>query len=287
MIRNLLGVLLMASWLLLPSAARATNDVAGRDPLAPPLGPDVLAPLDAMLEKYRIGKASNEELSQYVDAAVAKKPGLKGKVEILQRAFNRLSGKIIPPEDAYGLEIHFSEELAEISDQPDVVAEALFHIYGVRHAKANAIGGEEKGIPGLAMSTSHQQTRTVSDPEKRKELLSALRALIGCSKTISNNLNVRERMPDPGVPSIFSVGGDATDPRFQAMKAEAKAKHEAEVTAHNYATQQNEMLTLLWLMGSIPFKHLKEELNLKDAEFSKIWMEVKTRSFDGSAPAVR
>ncbi len=108
-------------------------------------------------------------------------------------------------------------------------------------------------------------------------LLSALKSFIECSKTISENLMVRQRIPEPSVNAYMYVGS-VTDPEFIAIKA----KHEAEVVRRAYVDQQNNMLEFLLLLGPTPFKLLKDELHLSDEEFAKIWMEVNARKFDGS-----
>ncbi|MGB8355724.1 MAG: hypothetical protein WCD79_17625 [Chthoniobacteraceae bacterium] len=221
------------------------------------IGPGVLVPLRAILGNYWKGQVSNEEFTQYVDQALARETDPKRKAEILSRVVDWLPGRTIPNHESSGIELRYSSELAKLSNQPDVVAEALLQ-------KGNAI---------------HDQALKTSGEKRNEKLLSALKTYIECSKVIARNLT-QSRMESPSV-GAYCIGVDDTDPRASAELIAIKAKHEEEVARRAYADEQNNMLELSRLLNAHAFELWKKESNLSSEEFARIWMEVKTRNFNG------
>jgi hypothetical protein len=217
------------------------------------IGSDVIAPLQAMFDNYSKGKVTDEKFSSFVDRALERAPNGKAKAEILEEVVGYLPGTDVAGRDSDSLEIRYSSELANVSDKPDVAAEALLQNATATYSKARGASGDDR----------------------KARLQAALRSYIGCSKIICENLKERDTIPSPGV-NTYQYGGSVTDPQYIAVKE----NHEKEVAARAYADQQNNMVELLKLMGPGVFKHLKEEMKLSDKEFARIWMEVETRKFD-------
>jgi len=223
-----------------------------KNTLADDLGPDVLVPLNAVLDNYWKGKVSNEDLSLYVDRVVAQVSDPMAKAEVLQRVAYWLPGRVVPNHDYEGLIIQYSKELSDVSCQPDVVSEAMLR---------NAVANEHKAD-------------VATGGDRNAHLLSALKSWITVSKIIAANLEQREKIPSPGVGG-YLFDGDTNSPEYLALME----KHDAEKEMREYVDQQNDLLSL-----SKPVKdgmeRVKGELSLSDEQFSKIWMEVKAKKFN-------
>jgi hypothetical protein len=209
-------------------------------------------PLEGVFEQYQDGGIGDKAFSAYVDEAYARLENPVEKAEFLQRVVDFLEGRGTQRHDVDTLELGYAAQLVKISDQPDVVVDALMH-------------------EGLAMSDKAQ---TASGDKRRALLLSALKCYIGCSKIIAGNL-VHSKQEDPAVGS-FEFSGDTDSPEYKQLVAE----HAAQVARRAFDDQQNNMLDDCRLLNKDEYRRLVDELHLSNEGFAKIWSGVETKSFE-------
>jgi hypothetical protein len=228
---------------LLTLIAGRTTAYAARDDL----DPKVAGPLERLFDRYQDGGVGDKEFASDVDKAYARLADSVEKAQFLQRVVDFLPGMETPSHDADALELRYAAKLAEISDQPDVVADALMHEGTARHDKAQSARGEAR----------------------EALLISALKCYIACSKIVAANLVNRTR-ESPAV-DPYDFEGDTDSAEYRRLVA----NHAAQEARRAFDDQQNNMLEDCELLNKEAYRHLVDELHLSNGDFAKIWTGVE------------